>query len=171
MTEFKQIVDRFSNAGNAAETAYAVLREAILLNVFTAGERLRADDLAKKLGISKTPVREAQRKLQAETLVVEQGSGLAVRTITEEQLIEIYYTREALEGMVARLAADRAEQVEIKVLYSIIAEMKPANTSANLKKMRVLRREFYRGLLRAARNATLAGILRHLHDQIRQFSE
>jgi DNA-binding GntR family transcriptional regulator len=171
MSDFKQIVDRFSNAGNAAETAYAVLREAILLNVFSAGERLRADDLAKKLNISKTPVREALRKLQAENLVVEQGSGLAVRTITEEQLIEIYYTREALEGMVARLAAERAEHAEIAALQAIVAEMKPTTAPANLKKMRLLRREFYRGVLRAARNATLAGILRHLHDQIRQFSD
>src|SRR6476660_7573001 len=113
MSKFEDIIGRFSNARHAAETAYAVLREAILTNVFNPGDRLRADDLAKKLDISKTPVREALRKLQAEALVVEQGGGLAVRTITEEQLFEIYDTREALEGMAARLAAERAQQAEI----------------------------------------------------------
>ena len=171
MSEFEQIVGRFSNAGNAAETAYAVMREAILTNVFNPGDRLRADDLAKKLDISKTPVREALRKLQAEALVVEQGGGLAVRTITEEQLFEIYETREALEGMVARLAAERAQPAELAALRATVAAMQPATTAANVKKMRALRKDFYLGVLRAARNGTIHGILKHLHEQIRQFSE
>ena len=171
MSKFEDIIGRFSNAGNAAETAYAVLREAILTNVFNPGDRLRADDLAKKLDISKTPVREALRKLQAEALVVEQGGGLAVRTITEEQLFEIYYTREALEGMAARLAAERAQPAELAALRATVAAMQPATTAANVKKMRALRKDFYLGVLRAARNATIYGILKHLHEQIRQFSE
>ena len=171
MSEFEQIVGRFANAGNAAETAYAVMREAILTNVFNPGDRLRAEDIAKKLGVSKTPVREALRKLQAETLVVEQGGGLAVRTITEEQLFEIYYTREALEGMAARLAAERAQPAELAALRAIIAAMKPTNSTANLKKMRLLRREFDLGVLRAARNATVYGILKNLHEQMQQFHE
>src|SRR4029079_7339986 len=99
MSALEQIIDRFANVGNAAETAYAVLREAIITTALNPGDRLRADELAKKLGVSKTPVREALRKLQAEDLVVAHGNRLAVKVLTEEQLFEIYYTREALEGM------------------------------------------------------------------------
>jgi DNA-binding GntR family transcriptional regulator len=106
MAAFDQLIDRFANVGNAAETAYAVLREAIVTNTLKPGTRLRADELAKKLGVSKTPVREALRKLQAEDLItVSAGNALTVKSISEEQLFEIYYTREALEGMAARLAA------------------------------------------------------------------
>src|ERR1700688_5051880 len=114
MADLERIIGRMSDAGNAAETAYAVLREAIVTNTFKPGMRLRADDLAKKLGVSKTPVREALRKLQAEDLItVQPGNALTVKSISEEQLFEIYYTREALEGMAARLAAENAGQIEL----------------------------------------------------------
>jgi DNA-binding GntR family transcriptional regulator len=130
MSALEQIIGRFTNAGNAAETAYAVLREAIITNALNPGDRLRADDLAKKLGVSKTPVREALRKLQAEDLVVAQGNGLAVKVLTEEQLFEIYYTREALEGMAARLAAERAGHIDLTKLRAMVNEMKPVLTPA-----------------------------------------
>src|SRR5215813_8915578 len=121
MRGFDEIVDRFANAGNAAETAYAVVREAIVTSVLKPGTRLRADELARKLGVSKTPVREALRKLQAEEFVsVHAGNVLAVKTITEQQLVEIYYTREALEGMAARLAAENAGTLELAKLRAIV---------------------------------------------------
>jgi DNA-binding GntR family transcriptional regulator len=103
MSALEAIIDRMADVGNAAETAYAVLREAIVTNTLKPGTRLRADDLAGKLGVSKTPVREALRKLQAEDLItVQAGNVLTVKSITEHELLEIYYTREALEGMAPR---------------------------------------------------------------------
>ena len=114
MSTLERLIDRYANAGTAAETAYAVLREAILSNILSPGARLRADELAKQLGVSKTPVREALRKLQAEDLiVVSAGNALTVKVLSEKQLFEIYYTREALEGMAARLAAENASQWSI----------------------------------------------------------
>jgi DNA-binding GntR family transcriptional regulator len=105
MAPLEAIIDRMADVGNAAETAYA----AILTNTLKPGTRLRADDLAGMLGVSKTPVREALRKLQAEALItVQAGNALTVKEVTEQELLEIYYTREALEGMAARLAADNA---------------------------------------------------------------
>src|SRR4051812_17599063 len=109
MPALEQIIDRHANAGNAAETAYAVLREAIVTSALKPGTRLRADEIARRLGVSKTPVREALRKLQAEDLITLQpGNALTVKMIDEQQLFEIYDTREALEGMAARLAAQHA---------------------------------------------------------------
>jgi len=170
MRGFDQIVDRFANAGNAAETAYAVVREAIVTNVLKPGTRLRADELAKRLGISKTPVREALRKLQAEHLVtVGAGNALTVKTLSEEQLIEIYYTREALEGMAARLAAENAGQIEQARLRAILDEMKAPGALGNLRRLRDLTGEFQLAVFRAARNETMYQLLRHLQDQIRQF--
>jgi DNA-binding GntR family transcriptional regulator len=170
MSALEQIIDRFANKGNAAETAYAVLREAIITNALNPGDRLRADDLAKKLGVSKTPVREALRKLQAEDLVVVQGSGLAVKVLTEDQLFEIYYTREALEGMAARLAAERAGPIDLAKLRAMIDEMKPVLAGGNLKKLRMLTGEFQLAVFRASHNDTIFRILKNLQEQIRQFS-
>jgi DNA-binding GntR family transcriptional regulator len=168
MAALDQLIDRFANVGNAAETAYAVLREAIVTNTLKPGTRLRADDLAKKLGVSKTPVREALRKLQAEDLItVQPGNALTVKSISEEQLFEIYYTREALEGMAARLAAENAGQIELAKLRAIHEEM--PGTAGNLRQFRQLSGEFQLAVFRAARNDTLYRLLQHLQEQIRQF--
>jgi DNA-binding GntR family transcriptional regulator len=170
MTAFDQLIDRFANVGNAAETAYAVLREAIVTSTLKPGTRLRADDLAKKLGVSKTPVREALRKLQAEDLItVSAGNALTVKSISEEELFEIYYTREALEGMAARLAAGNAGQIELAKLRAIHDEMKTPSINGNLKQLRQLSGEFQLALFRAARNDTMYRLLKHLQEQIRQF--
>jgi len=169
MPALEQIIDRFANVGNAAETAYAVLREAIVTAALKPGTRLRADELAKKLGVSKTPVREALRKLQAEDLIAVQGSGLSVKVLTEQQLLEIYYTREALEGMAARLAAEHAGPIELANLRAILADMKKAlRPAADLKRLRALTGEFQLALFRADRNETLFRLLKHLQEQIRQ---
>src|SRR5579871_2261310 len=139
MAALEQLIDRFADAGNAAETAYAVLREAIVSNILKPGTRLRADELAKKLGVSKTPVREALRKLQAEDLITLQpGNALTVKSISEEQLFEMYYTREALEGMAARLAAENAAAVDVAKLRAIHDEMKMPSVAADLEAFRQL---------------------------------
>jgi DNA-binding GntR family transcriptional regulator len=168
MAALDHLIDRFANVGNAAETAYAVLREAIVTNTLKPGTRLRADDIARKLGVSKTPVREALRKLQAEDLItVSTGNALTVKSISEEQLLEIYYTREALEGMAARLAAHNAGPIELAKLRAIHDEMKALG--GNLKQFRQLSGEFQLAVFRAARNDTLYRLLKHLQEQIRQF--
>ncbi len=168
MAALDQLIDRFANVGNAAETAYAVLREAIVTNTLKPGTRLRADDLAKKLGVSKTPVREALRKLQAEDLItVQPGNALTVKSISEEQLFEIYYTREALEGMAARLAAENSGQIELAKLRAILAELPGA--AGNLKQFRQLSAELQLAVFRSARNDTIYRLLRHLQEQIGQF--
>ena len=170
MSAFDLLIDRFADVGNAAETAYAVLREAIVTNTLKPGTRLRADDLAKKLGVSKTPVREALRKLQAEDLItVQPGNALTVKSISEEQLIEIYYTREALEGMAARLAAENAGQMELARLRALYDELKMPANAGNLKKLRDLSGAFQLAVFRAARNETIYRLLKHLQEQIRQY--
>jgi DNA-binding GntR family transcriptional regulator len=170
MAALDLLIDRFANVGNAAETAYAVLREAIVTNALKPGTRLRADDLAKKLGVSKTPVREALRKLQAEDLItVQPGNALTVKSISEEQLIEIYYTREALEGMAARLAAENAGPVELARLRAIQEEMKAPGVAGNVRQLRQLTGEFQLAVFRAARNETIYRLLKHLQEQIRQY--
>jgi DNA-binding GntR family transcriptional regulator len=171
MAALDLLIDRFANVGNAAETAYAVLREAIVTNALKPGTRLRADDLAKKLGVSKTPVREALRKLQAEDLITAQpGNALTVKSISEDQLIEIYYTREALEGMAARLAAENAGQIELAKLRAIQDEMRTPSVAGNVRQLRQLSGEFQLAVFRAARNDTIYRLLKHLQEQIRQFS-
>ena len=166
-----EILEKFGKAGNAAETAYAVLREAIVTNALAPGTRLRADDLAKRLGVSKTPVREALRKLQAEELIaVQPGSGLSVKVLSEKELFEIYYIREALEGMAARLAAENASQIELADLRYILNEVEKAHAGGDIDKLRALTGEFHLAIFRAARNERLYRLLKHLQEHMRQTS-
>jgi DNA-binding GntR family transcriptional regulator len=171
MSSLDHIVERLSGAVNAAETAYAVLREAIVSNTLKPGTRLRAEELARQIGISKTPVREALRKLQAEELVTAQtGNAPVVRVLSEQHLLEIYQTREALEGMAARLAAENAGPVELNPLGLILEEMEQALRAPNLRQLRMLIGEFQLALFRAGRNETLFRLLKSLQDQVRQHS-
>jgi DNA-binding GntR family transcriptional regulator len=162
------LAKRFADAGTAAEIAYAVLREAILSNLLTPGMRLRADDLAKELGVSKTPVREALRKLQAEDLVVVgAGNVLTVKVISEKQLLEIYYTREALEGMAARLAAENAGQLDRTHLRSVLHDIEEAFAVSNRPRIRDFTGEFQLAVFKAAHNDFLYDLLKSLQERIR----
>jgi DNA-binding GntR family transcriptional regulator len=168
MSSLEPLIDRHANAGTAAETAYAVLREAIMSNILSPGARLRADDLAKQLGVSKTPVREALRKLQAEDLiVVSAGNALTVKVLTEKQLFEIYYTREALEGMAARLAAENATQVDLANLRDVLKDVEQTFGRSNTAKVRHFTGEFQLAVYRAAHNDYLHDLLKSLHEKIR----
>lgn len=170
MTGLDEIIDRYSNFGNAAQTAYAVLREAIVTSTLAPGTRLRADELAKRLGVSKTPIREALRKLQAEDLItLNPGNFLTVKVLTETQLLEIYYTREALEGMAARLAAANAGQMELFDLRSVLEELEDAQVKGDVDRLHRLSGEFQLALFRASRNEVLFRLLKSLQEQVRQY--
>src|ERR1700733_13136481 len=95
-----------SGAAPPADAAYQALRQGILQGDLAAGERLRSDALAGELKVSRTPVREALRKLEAEGLVERSGSGLIARESGERDPPKLFFGRKALEGMAARLAAE-----------------------------------------------------------------
>lgn len=89
---------------------------------------LRANELARQLGVSKTPVHEALRKLQAQDLVaVAAGNALTVKVMSEKRLLETYYTREALEGMAARLATESAGWIDLTHLKVVLRHLENAH--------------------------------------------
>jgi len=163
------LISRYTNADTAAEMAYAVLREAILSNVLTPGFRLRADDLAKELKVSKTPVREALRKLQAEDLIVSMGNALTVKVLTERELLEIYYTREALEGMAARLAAENAGLLDLTSLRAILHDVEAAHARSNITELRRFTGEFQLAAFKASHNDYLYDLLSSIQEKIRNY--
>jgi DNA-binding GntR family transcriptional regulator len=164
---FAELIGRHADGGTAAEMAYAVLREAVLSNILSPGVRLRADAIAKKLGVSKTPVREALRKLEAEDLVASAGNALTVKVLTEQQLLEIYYTREALEGMAARLAAEHAGPLDLARLRGILHDVEAALARSDADALRRFTGEFQLAAFRAARNDYLYGLLSSIQAKIR----
>jgi len=110
--------------GSLADSVYGALREAILLGRLRGGERLRESELAQEVGVSRTPVREALQRLQMEGFLEITSDGLVVKKYTLKQVIDIYEIRIALEGIAAKLAAERAtfgDIVELKGLHKLMS--------------------------------------------------
>lgn len=91
------------------DAVYRQLREAILSGRIPSGVRINEAELAAEWQISRTPIRDALRRLEAEGLVAASpGRGMIVPTLSRTDVEELYTLRESLEGMAARLAAERA---------------------------------------------------------------
>jgi DNA-binding GntR family transcriptional regulator len=106
------------------DDATQALREAILGGRIESGERLRQTDLAKRLGISRTPIREALGRLEHEGLIelLPQG-GVRVALLKPEEAVELYDLREVLDGLAARLAVERADQASLARLERALRKM------------------------------------------------
>lgn len=104
------------------ERTYRALRLAVLNRELKVGERLYETQLAKQLGVSRNPVREAIRRLQQDGLIeVRPRSGIYVASISPAEADDIYRIRGALEGVAARLAAERASEDELAHFRDVIA--------------------------------------------------
>jgi DNA-binding GntR family transcriptional regulator len=102
---------------NASVAATELIRQAILDGRLEPGSRLKEEELARELGISRTPVREALLMLQAEGRIETiPNRGAVVRTHDAEDLVDLYQLRALLEGHAARQAATRVSDEEIRLL-------------------------------------------------------
>jgi DNA-binding GntR family transcriptional regulator len=103
-----------------AEEAYQRITAAMLSGAIAPGQRLVMDALAEELEISRTPVRDALRRLEQEGLIEAGGRrGFVVREIDAEEIRQTYEAREAIEGYAARLAARRGEFAAAEVRTAI----------------------------------------------------
>jgi DNA-binding GntR family transcriptional regulator len=156
------------DSGTTAEAVYQTLRHGIVHGDLAPGERLRSDALATELRVSRTPVREALRKLEAEGLVAHSGSRLIVRAFSEQDLTELFYVREALEGMAARLAAENATPSEVADIGELLEDMETVHGRGDLGALRRLTGEFHQLICRASHNNRLLQSLQTLLDSVRQ---
>jgi DNA-binding GntR family transcriptional regulator len=169
MTRLRALLQEREAGGTTADAVYQTLRHGIVHGDLAPGERLRSDALANELRVSRTPVREALRKLEAEGLVAHSGSRLVVRAVSEEDLTELFYVREALEGMAARLAAENATPGEIAAIRELLEDMEAVQRRGDVGAFRQLTGEFHQLVCRAAHNGRLLQSLQSLLDHVRQF--
>ncbi len=104
------------------QQAYDRLLDQIQDGSLKPSERVVEEEIASRLGISRTPVREALQRLEAEGLLVhESRKGLAIATLDHQMVVELYRMREVLEGAAAAFAAQQASGDEIGVLTELCA--------------------------------------------------
>ena len=149
----------------AVDRAYAALREKIFSGELAAGDRLKEREICDALDVSRTPVREALRKLQADGLVIiEPRRGAVVAGINANDAEEIYSLGILLEGFGAGLAARRATEEDLGELDQIIAAMEdvlrdtPASRSAYLE----LDSDLHRRIVQITDNRHLAQLIRQV---------
>jgi len=147
------------------EYAYRYIRRAIQSSTVKPGERLREIELAGEIGLSRTPIREALSRLEAEGLVTHDPiRGVVVAELDYNMVAELYYMREVLEGTAARLAAQHASEVEISILDDLCQQYESVlNDPAAL---RASNRRFHETLYRCSHNRYLLNMVTVLHDAL-----
>jgi DNA-binding GntR family transcriptional regulator len=149
-------------SSNAAERAYKTIRAGIMDGSFPPGAALREEALAAEIGVSRTPVRDALRRLLADGLVESaRNRGTFVAEITTDDLLEVYHLRATLEGIAARRAATRITPEELEELRALAAQMEALGGPPEqlVARFHALNAEFHLTLVRASRSRRLEGML------------
>ncbi|PID37478.1 MAG: GntR family transcriptional regulator [Rhodobacterales bacterium] len=102
--------------------AYELILEAIDAGDYRPGDRMVESELAERLGMSRTPVREAIQRLETQRILTRDGRSLIVASLDHNQLAELYAVRAELEGLAARLAAQHAAPEEVRLLREMVEE-------------------------------------------------
>ncbi|WP_111429731.1 GntR family transcriptional regulator [Rhodobacteraceae bacterium DSL-40] len=142
------------DSGPQADGAYARLLSELREGRLNPGDRLRETELAERLGMSRTPVREAIRQLEADGVVTHvPRQGACIRTLDYAEVMELYEMRSVLEGTAARLAARAASDIEIEELVNMNQQLAKLGSAPEAF---ILNRQFHAALLDAAKNRFLA---------------
>ncbi|WP_326693239.1 MULTISPECIES: GntR family transcriptional regulator [unclassified Streptomyces] len=160
-----------SNALSSAHAVYLALRRSFANGEFAPSERLTEAALARELGVSRTPVREALGRLQADGLVVPMARGVAVATLSRAEVEQIYELRAALEGLAAaqtaRLQTDgRIAPAEIRAIENAAGEVERAVAESDPKHSAQANLAFHRCFGQAPGNAFLTDALHRVWDRI-----
>lgn len=141
---------------NLGDLVAAEIRTAILTGRLKPGERLKQEQLAADLSVSRIPVREALRVLEAEGLIESSpGRGSIVARITPRDAAGVLEVRGVLEGLAARLAAERADMETIELLRAIVGRGMEATSTGDQAGASDAHTEFHLELVRASQNGCL----------------
>lgn len=146
-----------------AEHAYQQLLDGIRDGDLKPGSRIRETDLAQCLGISRTPVREAIRRLEAEGLIGHAPRlGMSIATLDYQAVMELYQMREVLEATAAGLAAKHASEAEVYTLRELLDYQQQSTDDPNAQAKN--NKAFHHALYHAAHNRYLLKSLNSLSD-------
>jgi DNA-binding GntR family transcriptional regulator len=151
--------------GHVLEHAYEALLGAIRQGKFQPGQRIFETEICDWLRISRTPLREALRRLQAIGLLEHQpGGGVTVTLHDSRAVSELYVFREILEGSAARLAAKHADETEVNLLKALVEIQSKLPDNPNIHERE--NKLFHKHIYQAAHNQFLLKSVQSLHESI-----
>ena len=152
------------------DVVFNTLRQGILTGELKPGERLMEIHLANKLGVSRTPIREAIRKLELEGLVTMiPRRGAEVAQITEKSLRDVLEVRRALDALSVELACDRIDDEELAALGKACESFEKAVSTGDPKKIAQADVEFHNIIVKAAGNTRLVQLINNLSEQMYRY--
>ncbi len=161
---------RLDNYKPLREMVFESLREAIILGRLKPGERLMEMQMADEMGVSRTPIREAIRKLELEGFVVMiPRKGAYVSGISVKDIVDVFEVRAALEALAAGLAAERVTDKELEELERSLVQISELNDKADINAIVEIDTIFHELIYKACRNERLVQMITHLKEQIQRF--
>ena len=152
------------------DVVFNTLRQAILRGELKPGERLMEIQLANKLGVSRTPIREALRKLELEGLVnMVPRKGAEVADITEKSLRDVLEVRKALEELSVQLACEKITEEEIEELKRVAERFKDTLDDQDVTKIAEADVAFHDVIYTATDNQKLILLLNNLREQMYRY--
>jgi DNA-binding GntR family transcriptional regulator len=152
------------------EVIFNTLREAIIVGELKPGERLMEVQLSEKMGVSRTPVREAIRKLELEGLVnMVARRGAQVADLSVKDIMDVLEVRASMDGLATALSSTRITQDEMKELKHIQSQFASYVEKDNLQGSIKKDVEFHDVIYRSSRNEKLIQISSNLREQIQRF--
>lgn len=162
----------FQENGNSSleEKVYKTLEDQILSQKLTAGEAVTELKLSAELGVSRTPVREALQRLDREGLIkLIPNKGAFVIGISEKDLIDIYMIRMRLEGLAARITAEKADDSTVRHLRENTELTEFFISKGNVERVKDLDSDFHDIIYRACESRMLCKTLSELHRYIASY--
>lgn len=154
----------FPNGSSRAQWAYDVLRSKFKEGRYAPGTPLREREVAAELGVSRTPAREALQRLLQVGLLESTSTGLVVRTLDYDEIVDLYAAREAVEGLVGAFAARNRQDFEVTRLWQLVEEF--SNAGKADRKIWAANRKLHSALYAATRNSNIQRIAQELNDPL-----
>lgn len=152
------------------EIVLEALKDAIVNGKLKPGERLMEQQVAEELGVSRTPVREAIRKLENEGfIIIIPRKGAYVSDISLKDIAQVFEVRAAMEALAAGLAAQRIADDQMEKLERKLVEVKNAVDNSDLDNIIQFDTDFHEIIYDASRNDRLVQILNNLREQIQRY--
>ena len=152
------------------DVVFNTLRQAILRGELKPGERLMEVQLANKLGVSRTPIREAIRKLEKEGLVtIEPRRGAYASQISTDDMVEILEVRQNMEGLAAFFAASRMNPEQMRELEDVSKKYNQAVADGNMQDMITYDTRFHRIIVESCNNKILVQMIEQLQELVLRF--
>ncbi len=152
-----------------ADQVFEHIEKDILSGVYKTGDILTETHLSAELGVSRTPIREALRRLEQEHLIEETGKGAVVIGISDDDLEDIFLIRGKLEGLVCRSVAENHDEEQLDELRKTVELQEFYVSKADPENIKLMDNKFHDLIYRMSGRNIICEILKPLHNKIQKY--